>query len=134
MGLHKGMLRKDLIEIQKTASLLPFARLKCLWFFSGVGFSRHSNFPEEGESAISGRIKSSKPARGAKSVKELPGQKCTMAVTLLALEFPECFLNEGFLGKLNNLLDIALGLQVVPYDRPAIDVLGGPARTPRHLV
>src|SRR5258707_14716714 len=48
---------------QKTPSLASVARLKCLWFSSDVGFSRLSNFPEEVEPAISGRINPSKPAR-----------------------------------------------------------------------
>ena len=47
---------------QKTPSLASVARLKCLWFSSDVGFSRLSNFPEEVEPAISGRINPSKPA------------------------------------------------------------------------
>jgi hypothetical protein len=48
---------------QKTPSLASVARLKSLWFSSDVGFSRLSNFTEEVEPAISGRINPSKPAR-----------------------------------------------------------------------
>ena len=55
--------------------MLSVARLKYLWFSTGVGFSRLSNFREEGEPAISGRIEPSKPTLGSNYVKELPVQE-----------------------------------------------------------
>src|ERR1700730_18616885 len=51
-------------RIPENAFIAAVARLKCLWFSSGAGFSRLSIFPEEGEPAISGRIEPSKPALG----------------------------------------------------------------------
>ena len=55
MGLHReAAVRPN--RIPENAFIASVARLKCLWFSSGVGFGRLSNFPEEGEPAISGRI------------------------------------------------------------------------------
>ena len=71
-------------RIPENAFIASVARLKCLWFSSGVGFGRLSNFPLEGEPAISGRIEPLKPTLGSNFVKELRVQESKTEIQLNA--------------------------------------------------
>ena len=74
-------------RIPENAFIASVARLKCLWFSSGVGFGRLSNFPLEGEPAISGRIEPLKPTLGSNFVKELRVQESKTEIRLTTKPF-----------------------------------------------